>query len=97
MLTPETNSAAQQKIEKLVYGWDGLSRQDGLARHDGRVVLTPFTLPGELVEADLSRMKNDLLVGSVREIKEPSPERATPPCPYFGRCGGCHLQHAGYE
>ena len=28
-------------IEKLVYGGDGL------ARIDGRVVLTPFVLPGE--------------------------------------------------
>ena len=28
---------------------------------------------------------------------EPSPYRIQPPCPHFGRCGGCHYQHATYE
>ncbi|MCX5752788.1 MAG: methyltransferase domain-containing protein, partial [Candidatus Krumholzibacteria bacterium] len=28
---------------------------------------------------------------------EPSPLRRESECPVFGRCGGCHLQHLGYE
>ena len=79
------------KIEKLVYGGDGL------ARDDGRVVLVPFVLPQEEVEAEVERAKNDLLRGRVVEIKTPSPQRVTPPCPYFYRCGGCQYQHAAYE
>ena len=75
------------RIEKWVYGGDGL------ARIDGRVVLAPFVLPGELVRVGAQEGVHVDLV----EILEPSPDRAEPPCPVFGRCGGCHYQHAPYE
>ena len=75
-------------IEKLVYGGDGL------ARAAGRVVLIPYVLPGEMVRAVVDRVKSDVFRGSVIEVIEPSPERASPPCPYFFHCGGCHYQHA---
>src|SRR5260370_29207254 len=78
-------------IEKLVYGGDGL------ARADGRVVLVPFVLPGEEIEAEAGRAKNDLLRGRVTEIHTASPQRIAPSCEYFQRCGGCHYQHAAYE
>jgi 23S rRNA (uracil1939-C5)-methyltransferase len=79
------------RIEKLVYGGDGL------ARSDAGVVLAPFVLPGELVHADVTRAKNDLLRATVVEIAEPAPGRIAPLCPYFSRCGGCQYQHAPYE
>ena len=75
-------------IEKLVYGGDGL------ARVAGRVVLIPYVLPGEMVRAVVDRVKSDVFRGSVTEVIQPSPERASPPCPYFFHCGGCHYQHA---
>jgi len=78
-------------IEKLVYGGEGL------ARSEGRVVLLPFVLPGEEVEADVERAKNDLLRGRVVEVLSPSPLRVPPRCPYFYRCGGCQYQHATYD
>ncbi len=79
------------RIEKLVYGGDGL------ARSGGRVVLTPFVLPGELVDVLTQRAKSDLLRGILAKVLEPSELRVDPPCPYFGRCGGCHYQHTLYE
>ncbi len=77
-------------IEKLVYGGDGL------ARADNRVVLVPFVLPGEQVEAEVERAKNDLLRGRAGSVLAPSEHRVEPPCPYFYRCGGCRYQHADY-
>ncbi|MGR3542483.1 MAG: class I SAM-dependent RNA methyltransferase [Hasllibacter sp.] len=49
----------------------------------------PLTLPGEVVAAvpDGSRLRPE-------RIERPSPHRAEPPCPHFGTCGGCALQHA---
>src|ERR1700733_8709565 len=77
-------------IEKLVYGGEGLSRLDG------KVVLTPFVLPGEVVRAETERAKNDLWRGRLIEVLEPSPLRIEPRCPYFQRCGGCQYQHIDY-
>jgi 23S rRNA (uracil1939-C5)-methyltransferase len=74
-------------IEKLVYGGDGL------ARLDGKVVLTPYVLPGEVVRAEVERVKRDLFRGRLIEVISPSASRVTPGCPYFLHCGGCHYQH----
>ncbi len=74
-------------VDKWVYGGEGL------ARVDGRVVLTPFVLPGEKVRVEIGEGVNARLL----EVIEPSPDRVKPPCPLFARCGGCHYQHAPYE
>ena len=78
-------------VEKLVYGGDGL------ARLDGRVVLIPYTLAGERVRAKTVQEKAGLLRAGVLEVLEPAPDRVAAPCPVFGRCGGCHYQHATYD
>jgi 23S rRNA (uracil1939-C5)-methyltransferase len=75
------------RIEKWVYGGDAL------ARPGGRVVLVPFTMPGELVRTEVG---DDIHVDLV-EVIEPSPDRVAAPCPFFSKCGGCHYQHAPYE
>jgi 23S rRNA (uracil1939-C5)-methyltransferase len=48
----------------------------------------PFTLPGERVRLAAGGDRREL-----EAVLEPSPERAVPPCPHFGVCGGCALQH----
>ncbi len=48
----------------------------------------PLTLPGERVLARVGDERAEVL-----EIIRPSPDRVTPPCPHFGDCGGCALQH----
>jgi 23S rRNA (uracil1939-C5)-methyltransferase len=79
------------RIEKLVYGGDGL------ARHEGQIVLTPFVLPEELADVETRPAKGGLLRGSAATIIETSPYRIKPACEYFANCGGCHYQHAAYE
>ncbi len=91
MASTKDNSPAEIVIEKLVYGGDGL------ARLDGQVVLIPYVLPGERISFRPQRMKAGLLKGTQVEILNASEERIKPRCEYFTSCGGCHLQHTGYE
>ena len=70
---------------------------DGLARLEGRVVLAPFVLPGERIRAQAEQDRPGLLRVRTLEVLEAAPERVAAPCRYFGRCGGCHYQHAPYE
>jgi 23S rRNA (uracil1939-C5)-methyltransferase len=77
-------------VEKLVYGGDGL------ARLDGRVVFAPFVLPGERILARAEQEKPGLVRARIVEVLEAAPDRVAAPCPVYGRCGGCHYQHAPY-
>src|SRR6516165_4397239 len=79
------------RVEKLVYGGDGL------ARLDGRVVFAPFVLPGERIRARAEQEKPGLVRARMLEVLEAASERVVAPCPVFARCGGCHYQHAPYE
>ena len=79
-------------IEKLVPGGLGLGRLT-----EGMVVLVPSVLPGERVVVREVVRKKDFVSAALQEILTPSPDRIKPPCPFYGRCGGCDLQHASYK
>jgi 23S rRNA (uracil1939-C5)-methyltransferase len=63
----------------------------------GKAVFLPFVLAGEKVEASLTEQKPGFARAQAGSVIEASLQRVIPPCPYFGTCGGCHYQHAGYE
>ncbi len=79
------------KIEKLIYGGDGL------AHHDGSTIFVPFVLPEERVAVSPVEQKKKFVRARVDKILAPSPDRAVPRCPHFGVCGGCNYQHIPYE
>ena len=64
---------------------------DGLATIDGQRVAVPFALPDEVIDVALHPQQQ---VAVVERIITASPARVTPPCPYFGVCGNCRMQHA---
>jgi len=89
-------NALELTIEKLVYGGDGLARLEG---EDGRrkTVFVPLVLPGEHVNVAIVDERPGFARAKLDRVVTPAPERTSPPCPYFGECGGCHYQHAAYE
>ena len=64
---------------------------------DGRVVFVRGALPGETVRVSLTSEGAKFLRAEVVEVLSPSADRVSPPCPWFGRCGGCDWQHASAE
>lgn len=69
----------------------------GVGRAEGKAVFVPFTIESERVAARVVREKKSFAEADLVRVTEASPHRVTPPCPYFGRCGGCSYQHMSYE
>ncbi|MFN2508524.1 MAG: class I SAM-dependent RNA methyltransferase [Chthoniobacterales bacterium] len=83
--------SVEVKIEDVAFGGAGVGRLNGKA------VFVPFTIDGETVSARVVREKKQFAEAMLEQVIEPSPNRTTPECPYFGRCGGCSYQHMAYE
>ncbi|MFC0384469.1 class I SAM-dependent RNA methyltransferase [Muricoccus vinaceus] len=67
---------------------------DGIAHDEaGRPVFVPFTLPGEVVEAEPGPTRGEGRAAALVAVETPSPDRVQPPCPHFGTCGACVVQH----
>ncbi len=78
-------------IERILPG--GL----GLAHAEGKTVMVALAAPGDRLRIQIDRVKGNVSFGRIQEILTPSPNRVEPPCPYFGRCGGCDFQQLSYE
>jgi 23S rRNA (uracil1939-C5)-methyltransferase len=76
------------QIDKLVHGGRGLAHDGSLA------IFVEGVLPGESVRVQLERVKKGYAEGRLLEVVTPSPHRTAAPCPVYGQCGGCQLQHA---
>jgi len=79
------------QIEKPIYGGAFL------ARVEGKAIFVPLTLPGEQVRVRILDEKRGYSVADAEAILTASLERIPSKCRHYGRCGGCHYQHAGYE
>lgn len=78
------------RIEDVGFGGEGV------ARHQNLVIWVPFVGVGESVRAEIIEVKKSYARARLLEVLEPSKERVTPQCRYFGECGGCQYQHLDY-
>ena len=69
----------------------------GLAHSAGHTVFVSLAAPGDRLRVRVERQQGNVLFASIEEIIVASPDRIEPPCPYFGRCGGCDFQQLTYE
>lgn len=75
----------------MVHGGVCLGRLD-----DGTALFIDGTLPGETVGVELHHRKGRVWFAHTVDVVEPSTHRVAAPCPYYGECGGCQLQHIAY-
>ncbi len=80
-------SAIELEIESL----DHEGR--GVAHADGKVIFVEGALAGERVRIKTLRKKPTYEIAEAVEILRPGVARVVPPCPHFGVCGGCAMQH----
>jgi 23S rRNA (uracil1939-C5)-methyltransferase len=81
---------ARTRIESMAFKGYGVSRMDG------KVVFIPYSATGDEGWVEIVEEKKNYSTGKLVEIVAPSSWRVEPPCPYFGRCGGCQWQHIDY-
>lgn len=75
------------------YGSNG----EGVALKDEYIVFVPLTIAGETVSVRVTYVKKNICYAQLVKVIEPSQHRVVPKCRYFGKCGGCLLQHMDYE
>jgi 23S rRNA (uracil1939-C5)-methyltransferase len=79
-------------VARLGAGGDGIA-----VLPDGRPAYIPDALPGERVRIALGARRGEGVAASLLGRLSDSPERVEPPCPHFGPCGGCTVQHLADE
>ena len=79
------------RVEKIV------PRGYGIAFAEKLTLLIPLAAAGDKVLVQLREVKKRLAFAEIVAVIEPGPERAEPPCIYFGTCGGCDFQQMSYE
>lgn len=84
-------SSLEVEIERILPGGYGL------AHAAGHTVFVSLAAPGDRLRVRVERQQGNVLFASIEEILLGSPDRIEPPCPYFGRCGGCDFQQLTYE
>jgi 23S rRNA (uracil1939-C5)-methyltransferase len=68
-----------------------------IARLDEQVVFIPFTAPGDIIDAQVTRKKKNYLEARATHFHQRSDLRIEPKCAHFSVCGGCKWQHISYE
>lgn len=68
----------------------------GLGRLNGKAVMVPNAVPGDLLEVAVTQERAGYLLARAERVLRAGPARRTPPCPYLPRCGGCDWQQIAY-
>jgi 23S rRNA (uracil1939-C5)-methyltransferase len=92
MAGPASDATVRLEIASIAAGGDGVGRTEGM------VVFVPRTAPGDVARVALRGAKK-FARGLLTGLEVASPVRVEPPCQHYviDRCGGCQIQHIGYD
>ncbi|MBR6281851.1 MAG: 23S rRNA (uracil(1939)-C(5))-methyltransferase RlmD [Lachnospiraceae bacterium] len=69
---------------------------EGIGKHEGMTFFVKGALPGDLIEAGVTKLKKTYGYARIVRILEPSEDRVEPICPVAGKCGGCQIMQMDY-
>ena len=92
-MSEPTGTTLTLHVERMSYGADAIAHTDG-----GKTVfVSGGAVPGDVVNAEVTRDKGSFANARLVEVVEPSSDRVTAPCPYADICGGCPWAHLSRE
>ena len=68
-----------------------------IAYVDEKVLFVPNTVPGDIVDVQVTRKRKSFLEGFIVNVRKFSDIRTEPFCAHFGVCGGCKWQNLPYQ
>jgi 23S rRNA (uracil1939-C5)-methyltransferase len=90
MAKPRRGDVLELTIDDLAFGGEGVGRVQGY------VVFVRGGVPGDRVRVRMVEARSRFGRAVIESLESPAADRVDAPCPYFGRCGGCRLQHVAY-
>lgn len=92
----KVNDILEIEIDRMSFGPAAVGRIALEGQSRAMVIFVEGALPGERASVKLTRSHKSYWEAELVKVLRPSPERVQPPCPVFGRCGGCQWQHLAY-
>ena len=86
-----------RKNDEITVRIERFGGEAGIAHLEGMTLFVQGALPGEPVLARAQKVEKTHAFLKTLSVADPSPDRRTPPCPYYEKCGGCVCQHMAYE
>ncbi|WP_082050641.1 23S rRNA (uracil(1939)-C(5))-methyltransferase RlmD [Risungbinella massiliensis] len=66
---------------------------EGVGNYQRKVVFVEYGIPGEEITVKVVEVAQNYIKATPVRWKKRSPYRVEAPCPVFGECGGCQIQH----
>ncbi len=76
---------------------DTAAEGKSMAKVNEKVVFVSGTVPGDLVDVQVTRKRKKFMEGHPVKFHKYSEKRVDPFCTHFGTCGGCKWQFISYE
>ncbi len=86
-----------RKNDEITVKIERFGGEMGIAHLEGMTLFVQGALPGETVLARAQKVEKTHAFLKALSVADPSPDRRTPPCPYYEKCGGCVCQHMAYQ
>jgi 23S rRNA (uracil1939-C5)-methyltransferase len=95
-MTKHGYSKIQTTIQKFSSKGFGIGSVQKTADSPPAKVEVPFTVPGDIVEAEVGRKRRGAYFGKLSQVLDASTDRVAAPCIHAPSCGGCVWQQVDY-